>query len=261
MTIGLFPVATFYGGAVSYPTENIPDVLHAWRQWSVDLPATAATSIAIVRLPNAPDVPPPLRGRTVAHLRYCDIGDPATAAETLAPMRAVAPAIADTVADRPYTEIDAVHTDPHQPVPFCQGGLTLRELSADTIDALLAVAGPQAPIPVLLCEIRLMGGALARPPAIPNAVGGRDASYHLSTIAIRTPEAATAAPAAVAGVLAAAQPWSTGHTLLNLHGTPGAAADRARPWDPATYQRLAHLRTQYDPHQILRYGHLINPEC
>jgi FAD/FMN-containing dehydrogenase len=260
MTIDLFPVATFYGGAIFYPAEHIPAVLHAWRRWCVDLPEAVGTSIAILRLPDAPDVPPPLRGQTVAHLRYCHVGDPAAAAELLSPMRTVAPALADTVTDRPYTEIDAVHTDPHQPVPFCQAGLTLRDLTADTIDAVLVVAGAQAPVPVLLCEIRLLGGALARPPSTPNAVGGRDAAYHLSVIAVRTPDAATAAPA-VAAVLAAAQPWSSGRTLLNLHGVPADAADRARAWDPATYRRLADLRTQYDPHQVFRYGHLINREC
>ena len=42
-------------------------------------------------------------------------------------------------------------------------GMLLADLTEETVDALLAAAGPQVEIPLIMAEIRLMGGALGRP--------------------------------------------------------------------------------------------------
>lgn len=109
----------------------------------------------------------------------------------------------------------------------------------------------------MLCELRQMGGALHHGPAAGNATGGRDAAYSLFAIGLLTPETAQAAPAAVDAVIAAAEPWSTGHTLVNLHGSLGDEADRARAWDAPTYRRLADLSRRLDPAGLLCPGHSI----
>lgn len=258
MTIDLVALPTVHAGGIFYPAAHIPTVLQAWREWCPQLPETITTSIAILRLPPAPELPEPLRGQTVAHLRFCAVhtaSDEAT--RLLAPMRAAAPALLDTLADMPYTAIDAVHMDPDHPIPFCQRGLLLHDITADTIQALLTVAGPQARVPLVVCELRQLGGALHRPPAGGNAVGGRDAAYGLSVVGLLTPDTAGIAPATVDATLATVGPWATGHTMLNLHGTIGDAADRTRPWDADTYHRLADLVARHDPTGLLQPGHAI----
>lgn len=257
MTIDLVPVATIYAGGIFYPATHVATVLHAWREWCPTLPETITTSVAILRLPSLPQVPEPLRGQTVAHLRYCQVPGATSGADHLGPMRAVAPAVLDTVTDRPYATVDAVHQDPDHPVPCCQRGQSLHDVTAETVDALVAVAGPDVAVPLIVCELRQLGGALRRPPAGGNAVGGRDAAYCLCVIGVMTPETATVASAAVDAVLSATQPWATGRTLLNMHGTPGDRDDRARPWDPATYHQLRELGVRYDPHGLLCHGHAI----
>src|SRR5215471_3807324 len=49
-------------------------------------------------------------------------------------------------------------------------------IAACAVDTILSLAGPQAGSPLVI-EIRQLGGAYARPPAIPSAIGGRDAAY------------------------------------------------------------------------------------
>ena len=257
MTIELIDVATVYGGGIFYPAPHISAVLHAYPAWAATLPVQTCSSVAILRLPPVPQLPEPLRGQTVAHLRLCHVGDATTGERLIAPMRAVAPALLDHLGDMPYTAVDSIHQDPDHPVPFCHRGALLRALTGQTIDALLAVAGPHVPIPLMLCELRQMGGALSRSPVAGNAVGGRDAAYSLFAIGLLTPETAQAAPAAVDAVIAAAEPWSTGHTLVNLHGPLGDEADRARAWDGPTYRRLADLSRRLDPAGLLRPGHRI----
>ena len=257
MTIALVPVSTVYGGGIFYAAESTADVLHAYPDWAATLPEQTSTSVAILRLPPAPQLPEPLRGRTVAHLRVCHVGDARAGQRLLAPMRALAPALVDQIGELSYTAFDAIHADPDHPVPVCQRGELLRDVTAETIDALLAVAGPDVRTPLIVGELRQLGGALTRGPAAGNAVSGRDAAYCLSAVAMLTPESMRAAPAAVDAVIDAARPWSYGSTLVNLHGAPGDEVDRARAWDPATYERLVELSRRLDPDGLFSHEHAV----
>jgi FAD/FMN-containing dehydrogenase len=257
MTIELVPVSTIFGGGIFYAAEHIADVLHAYPGWAATLPETTSTSIAILRLPPTPQVPEPLRGRTVAHLRICHVGDTGDGERLLAPLRTGTPTLVDHVGEMPYTAIDAIHADPDHPVPVCQRGELLHDVTPATIDALLAVAGPDVQAPLVVCELRQMGGALTRGPAAGNAVSGRDAAYCLSAVGMLTPDTAEAAPAALDAVIDAVRRWSTGTTLVNMHGTPTDEKDRARAWEPATYRRLVQLSRRLDPAGLLRHEHAI----
>ena len=246
-----------------FAAEHIPAVLHAYRQWSATLPESTCTSIAVLRLPPIPEIPEPLRGRTVAHLRVCHLGDAETGAGMVAPMRAVAPALIDTIADMPYTAIDAIHQDPQHPMPAYERNVLLRELTPEAIDILLTRVGPDVTSPINLGEIRHLGGALSRTPHIPDAVTGRDAAYAVITIGALAPNVADIVPCAIDELITSLAPWSTGSNLVNLHGQPGDETDRAQAWDPATYQRLHALVAQVDPDRRLRFGHAIacNPRA
>ena len=260
LTVDLFPVATLYGGGIFYAEEHIPTVLDGFREWTAGLPETCCTSVAVMRLPGFPDIPEPLRGRTLAHLRVADLGPAEEGEQLLRPMRALAPAVVDMVTEMPYAAVDAIHQDPDHPVPFYERGTLLRELTPDTLAALLDQVGPGVASPLLACELRHLGGALGRPAAVPNAVGGRDAAYSLFALAVLAGPGAEAGPDAADRLVASAAPWSTGQTVLNLHGRPGDEADRARAWDPETYRRLRELRRRYDPAGLIRAGHAIGIE-
>lgn len=257
MVIELVELRSVYGGGLFFAAQDMRTVLHAYSAWCVDLPESTSTSVAVVRLPAAPSVPQDLRGQTLAHLRVCHDGPAIEGEALLAPMRALAEPLLDTVAPLPYARIDEIHQDPDHPVPFCQRGMLLRELTPATVDALLAVVGPDVATPVALCEIRQLGGALGRAPLAGNAVGGRTAAFSLLALAVVTPETSARAPDAVDAVLTAAQPWATGRTFVNLHGSRGDEADLARAWEPETYERLRRLVATVDPQGVLRSGHAI----
>ena len=74
-------------------------------------------------------------------------------------------------------EMDSIHMDPVDPMPAWEKGMLLTELTEEAVDALLAVAGPQVEIPLIMVEIRLMGGALARPAKVPNAVPAASGAF------------------------------------------------------------------------------------
>jgi FAD/FMN-containing dehydrogenase len=244
LDVGLVPLRRFHGGGVFYPAAAAGEVLHTWREWAPALPDEASTSVALVRLPADPELPEPLRGRTVVHLRYIHCGvDTASrtglAAALLAPMRAAAAPLADTVRDRPFTEIDEVHRDPTTPGAIHEQGAALRELPAEAVDALLAHVD-DAPTMV---ELRWMGGALGRPAPVPNVVAGRAAACSLFALGAVGDPPDPAVHAAVARVVDALAPWSLGGALPNFGGIEPSGP----LWSRSERARLRVLQQAVDP--------------
>jgi FAD/FMN-containing dehydrogenase len=262
MTVDLVPVSRVYGGGIFFAGEHAPELLRAYRDWVEGLDEQTNTSIALLRLPPIPDIPEPLRGRFVVHLRVVHLGDAEGGERLVAPMRAVAPAIVDLVGEMPYTAIDSVHQDPDHPVPAHERGMLLSSLDDEVVDQLLALAGPGVQTPVMVIEVRQLGGALSRQPAVPNAMDNRDAAFVLGAIGVLMGPAAGLVPAATDAFVASFTRFSTrpgGATLVNFHGRPGDSADRARPWHPKTYARLCELKARFDPQNLFRFGHAVAP--
>ncbi len=255
MEVELLEIADLYGGAIFWPGALAPTLLTVFAEWVDTLPDEFSASISLLRLPPLPEVPEPLRGQFTVHLRIAYLGDDAEGERLLAPMRAVAPPMIDMVGRMPYAELDRIHMDPEHPVPFEEGGTLLRELGPDTIEAILEQAGPDAQCPLLLVEVRLLGGALAGDRT--DAVSGRDAPYSLFAVGALMPPIAEAVPGAIRAVVGAMAPWSTGGTMVNFHGVPGDDADRARAWSAPTFERLQRAKASYDPANLLRFGHAV----
>jgi hypothetical protein len=235
----LMPVARFYGGGIFFPAAAAREVLHAWRTWAPTLPDDASTSVALLQLPPDPALPEPLRGQYAVHVRFTHLGTAAEGEALLAPMRAVAEPLLDAVGEMPYAAIDAVHMDPPQPLPFADRGATLASLPAEAVDALLGVAGSDAGSPLAIVELRLLGGAIARAPQVPNAVEGRDAAFSLFAIGVLAGPPAAAVPGALKGVAAAVEPWTSG-ALVNF------PAD-GDPWNGPDRDRLEEIVVRHDP--------------
>ena len=124
----------------------------------------------------------------------------------------------------------------------------------EAVEALLAVAGPESGSAQAIVELRLLGGALARPGRHRSAFGHRDVAYTpVTTTGVQVPPVADLVPAQAAAVLDALAPWSTGGQLSNF----GAWADAerlARCYDEDTLYRLAALAERYDPAAVLGVG-------
>ena len=155
-------------------------MLHAWREWAPTLPDEAGTSVALLRVPRDAGWPAPLHDRTVVHVRFTGADVDAVSGDALlAALRTVGTPLLDEVGELSLTATDAVHRDPAAPAPVHDGGAALRELPAPAVDALLAAADVDVASPLTTVELRALGGALGRAPAVPDAVAGRGAAYAL----------------------------------------------------------------------------------
>ncbi|SNT19970.1 FAD/FMN-containing dehydrogenase [Actinomadura meyerae] len=254
LEIGLLPVTRLYGGGLYFDTGHVPDVLEAWRTWTATVPDEMTSSVALMPVPDVPVFPEPLRGRHVAHVRIAYLGGDGD--RLIAPLRAIAPRLIDTVDDMPYTESGTIHNEPPIPVAYRATNAALDDLDAGTVRGLLDLVGPGAPDRAIL-EIRHLGGAMARPPSVPNAVGNRGARYLTGVLSKLEPGTDVEPLHARVGDALAGR---TSGTILNFLFGQSATSDQVRlAYAPETYRRLAELKATYDPSNLFSLNHNIPP--
>lgn len=247
MTVELVEMTRFHGGSIFFDGADAAAVMHAWRAWQPGLKENTTTSVAILRMPDMEAVPPPLRGRTVVQLRVAHLGPEIEGLEVVSPMRRVATPIVDMVAEMPAGAIDAVHCDPTEPMPAWATGGFLDRVDDDTIDALLTAAGPQHELPLIMVELRAIGGAGLR--------GGTGCMprkpYLVGVVAPMVPPLAEIVPAVAHGVVDALAPWSDGTVPVNFASPQAIAARPGACWSDAERARLVAVSQRVDPDGVL----------
>jgi FAD/FMN-containing dehydrogenase len=254
----LFPVPRLYGGGIYFPGERMADVLRAWTAWHPGTPETMISSFAVLRLPPLPELPEPLRGAFAVSLRIAYNGTAADGERMLAPLRAVAPAILDTVTEMPYREVASIHNEPTEPLPYYERGIMLREFPAEAHDKLVELAGPDSGSTMWIAELRALGGAWDREPAVPNAVATRGLPYVLLGVEVGPLSEEQRLKESVAALLEGMEPWQGDRRLVN-DLAPEEAADAAAIYGPERYERLRAVKETYDPANMFRINHNIAP--
>jgi hypothetical protein len=252
----LIPLTAYYGGALYFDGADAPAVVEAWREMCEVLPEHSSTSLAILQLPPLPDVPPPLAGKMTVAVRFASVAQEYEAAPYLRRLTAVARPILDSIGTTPYAAIGSVHADPVEPMPSHEASGLLRELTPETVAALLEVAGPGSKSPQAIVELRQLGGALAREPDHKSAFCHRGAAFSVLAIGVLAPEIAAIVPGHGAAVIDAMGPWATGGKLPNF--APSAdPAEIALAYDEDTRAWLGALADQHDPDGVLDVGQVV----
>ncbi|TCN37310.1 FAD/FMN-containing dehydrogenase [Kribbella orskensis] len=246
LEIDLFPVTTLYGGSLYYDLNQAPGVLDTWREWTRTVPDEVTSAVAVLVFPDIPPVPEPLRGKHVAQLQLSVLGAGQELVQTL---RELGKPLLDTVGELPYTESGRIFAEPERPDAYRSHNVLLNTLDAEALATIPKLAGPSAEA-MCVIGIRHLGGALAQPPAIPNAVSHRDAAYSLTVLSPGKRDV-TARHQRIL------EPW-TDHVIgrfLNFSFAPLDQEETRAAFDPPTYERLTKLKTHYDPHHLLQPNH------
>lgn len=256
----LVPVSRLYGGGLFFPAEATADVLHAYNEWVPSTPEELTSAVLLIQFPPIPEIPELFRGKYLANVRIAYTGSVEDGERLVAPLRAIGSPILDTLGEVPYSEVGAIYNDPTNPMPAYDSSVSLHTLDASAVDAILSQAGPDAGSP-LIYELRQLGGAYTRPPAIPSAIGGRDTAYALFAVGVlQPPGREQAIHQAHEQLHDTMRPWSTGRTIYNFAGVRDADPSRVKlAFDPADYTRLAKAKATYDPGNVFRINHNIPP--
>ncbi|MGW0302680.1 FAD-binding oxidoreductase [Streptomyces anthocyanicus] len=257
----VFPVTRFYGGGIFFPGENLAEVLESWRLWVPTLPEETTTSLGIQRLPDLQTLPDPLRGAFVVHVRIAHLGSADEGERLVAPLRAAAPVLMDTVGEKPVTAIGAIHLDPVDPMPYFDRSLSLREFPEKAADTLVALTGPGSGCRLANLEIRALGGAFDREPKVPNAVSVRGVPFVLFGFAVGGGDQADDLRQQLARVTDGLSPWAADRSMVNFLSPDEATdADGVRAaYGTERYARLAEIKRRWDPANLFRFNHNILP--
>jgi FAD/FMN-containing dehydrogenase len=236
--VDLFDVPTLYGGSLYFDLAEHPTAPEVWSEWTRTVPEEVTSAIAILPIPDIPQVPAPVRGKYIAQLQLAILGD--NGEELIKPLRAIGESALDTVGELPYVDSGQIFAEPERPDSYSS-----RNVLVSDLDALATLPKPAAGAPMRVIGIRHLGGALARGPEIPNAVGHRDAAYSLTVLG---------EPEDQRTVL---EPWkrSTVGRFLNFSFAPLTADEVADAYDPGDHERLTELRRRYDPDRRLHANH------
>ncbi|MDX6251533.1 MAG: hypothetical protein QOF10_4893 [Kribbellaceae bacterium] len=256
MDFELVELSTLYGGSAFFSAEHIASVLPAWIEWTRTAPESVSSSVAILRLPPFDFIPEPLRGKTVLTVRFAHIGDPADGERLVQPIRELAPAVIEAIGELPAAQIAQIHNDPRDPGPVWERGMLLDELDADFAAALLEVAGPDQDLPIVVIDLRHLGGATHRDVPEGSAVGGRGAHYAFTIIGVPDPGLFSEVLPRVVddGILARLAPWISAQSTINFAGSLSVPGSYEASWPADIFARLAELRATYDPKGVFPYG-------
>jgi FAD/FMN-containing dehydrogenase len=254
--LDLVPIADIYAGALLWPAEVGADAVRLYRDWAAGLSEDVTTVVRFITPPPVPDVPEPLRGTPLLTIDGACIGDRESGEAAIAPLREIGEPIMDTFDQIPAAGLCRIHMDPEQPVPGLGHHALLRELPDDAIEAFAAIAGPESETPLLLTELRHVGGALARPAADGGALSHLDAAFLMFGIGMpMTPELGEAITAQLDRFDEAMRPWAVEGGYFNFAERP-CDVDAILPADVCS--RLAEVKREWDPDGMFVANHALS---
>ena len=255
LQVALVPIAELYAGALLLPAEVGADAVRAYRDWAETVPDEVTSIVRFLRPPPIPDVPEEIRDRPLLTLGAACIGSQADGERIVAPLRELGDPIMDTFGQIPAAGLSRIHMDPEVPVPGLGHHALIADLPDDAIDAFVETVGPEAGSPLLLAELRHLGGALGRPAENGGALSKLDASFAMFGVGLpMTPELGQAIESHLDELHDTMQPWASEGGYFNFAERP---CDVEAILPAETCSRLAEVKRSWDPDGMILANHAL----
>ena len=251
-TFRLHPVATVTGGLIAHPLDAAPDLLRFYRDAVTDASDDLTVFAGLVHAPDG-------SGAKLAALVVCHLGDDATAERDLAPFKEFGSPLMTEVGRMPYPAINTMLD-----AGFPDGGRNYwlssftTGLTGQLIDtAVDAFANAPSPMASILFEH--FHGAVTRTDPTAIAVPHRSPGWNLLLPTVWADAADDEANIRwTRETFAALRPsLRTGRWLNYLGDDQGS--DAIRDAYGPNYQRLQAVKRHYDPTNVFRLNHNIEP--
>jgi FAD/FMN-containing dehydrogenase len=250
----LHELETIVGGPLILPAT--PGLIASFIAEAQAAPDELSTIVNVMQAPPLPFLPPEAHGKLIVMALLAYAGPVEQSERVLAPFRDLATPIADMVRPIPYPDIYPPDDPDFRPMPalrtmFMQGvDLT----AAETILERIQTSGA----PMAVAQLRVLGGAMARVPADATAFAHRDKRVMTNVAAIA--EGFDKLPERAAWVEEVSAELNQGDDSAYVGFLGDEGADRVRAaYPPATWERLARIKAQYDPDNVFRVNQNITP--
>jgi hypothetical protein len=232
-----------------------PEVIASFVAEAEAAPEELSAIANIMPAPPMPLVPAEHHGRLVIMAMLVYAGELEAGERAIAPFRALATPLADTIGPKPYPQMYG----PTGPGPEDE---VARSLFIDSVDSRVAqtIVGhlDASSAPLAVAQLRVLGGAMARVPAEATAFAHRKRRIMVALAAVyEHREEETVHEDWVTGFAAALGQGDAG-VYANFLGDEGEGRVR-EAYPGSTWDRLAAIKGRYDPTNLFRLNQNIPP--
>jgi hypothetical protein len=257
----LHEVGTIVGGPTFWPVEQGAEVLAAYRDFLPNAPRELNGFFAFASVPPAPPFPDELHLRKVSGVVWCYAGDPADAAEAMAPLLEATPE-------------PILHGPQEMPLPALQGAFDpvypagdqwywradfVKEIPDAAVEA-HAEFGAAMPTWQSTMHLYPIDGAAHDVSASDTAWAYRDAQWGSVFAGVdKDPANADTIRQWTIDYFEALHPYSAGGAYVNMMMDEGQ--ERVKASYGPNYDRLAQVKAEYDPTNLFRVNQNIEPQA
>jgi FAD/FMN-containing dehydrogenase len=249
-TFQLHPVGLLLGGSLDYLLEDALDVLPVWRDVMANATDTLASFAQIYR--------DAVTGEGLVNASIAWVGDLEAGREAIRELTEGLSPVKNTVRPMYYSELQ----DLYGRMPFGLRNYWSGRFLAELPDELLALTSSQ------FIELGTAGGVLFEPlhgaptrvASDATAFAGREAHWNATFINVWTdPEQDEVQIETARAYSSALEPWKVGGGYLN-YATEASADGLETEFGSERFERLRAVKRQYDPSNVFRFNHNINPD-
>jgi hypothetical protein len=210
----------------------------------------------IMKAPPMPFVPAERHGKPIVMALMVYAGDVEGGERAIAPIRALATPLADMIRPIRYPQM---YEGPEGPRPAHTAGtnMLVDALAPGAAEAILEQLETST-AQMAAVQLRVLGGAMARVPDGATAFGYRGAKMMVNVGAMYASPEEGPEHRAWASRLATAFSAGTPGAYVGFLGDEGDQGVR-RAYPPATLERLAEVKRQYDPNNLFRLNMNVPP--
>jgi FAD/FMN-containing dehydrogenase len=250
---------TVLAGLLAWPMEQAVEVLRFYRDFVADAPDEVGIMANLRLAPALPAIPEELHGQPIVALIVCYAGPVEKGREVLHPLRAFKPPALDAVGPKPYVAHQAMFDAayPHGRHYYWKAW-KLPPLTDAAIDVMVehasAISSPLSAIPIFT-----LGGAVGRVVDDATAFTGRGAAHDINVVASWLPDdpEPDRHKAWARTTWEALRPFGQG-VYVNFLSDEAQSHVKVAYGDQK-YNRLAELKSKYDPTNFFRFNQNITP--
>ncbi len=250
--------AAVMAGPTFWPIEQLPEAMRFYREFIPSAPRAVNGFFAAMTVPPADMFPAELHLRKVAAVMWCVVGSEEEATRLLAPVHDVGTPLLHHVGPVPHPALQSLF-DALYPkgLQYYWRADFVNELSDELIDQHLTW-GQKLPTMLSAMHLYPIDGAAHDVSNTDTAFSYRDARYAEVILgADADPANADAIRDWTVGYWDATHPYSAGGAYVNFMMDEGQ--DRVRATYRDNYNRLARIKTQYDPDNVFHVNQNIQP--
>jgi FAD/FMN-containing dehydrogenase len=249
----LQPLDGIVGGMLVLPAT--PDTIAGFIAAAEAAPEELSTIANVMSAPPMPFLPEEAHGKVVILAMLAYAGGAEDGERALAPFRALAEPMADMLRPMSYPEMFPPEDPDYHPTAAATT-MFLDHVDVNVAETMLRFL-KSSNAPMRVAQLRVLGGAMARVPADATAFAHRSSRIMVNLAAFYGPDDRARREAWVAD-FAAAIDQGDGGAYVNFLADEGPDRVHAA-YPPATWDRLASVKAQYDPTNLFRLNQNVPP--